>query len=173
MSTTATAGQRLGFTVYAQDSLGNVRTVTTPVSVTLSSSAATHTTFDASLVTIASNNSSVNAGVMFDTAGVYTVTATASGYAPGSANVTATGALVVMSDFLFTPQTVTIRQGQYVSWKNTGSVAHTSTSDNALWNTNGIQPARTSGPVYFGTVGSFQYHCSIHPGMTGVVVVNP
>jgi plastocyanin len=171
-STIANAGQRLGFTVYAEDSLGTTRPVTAPVDITLTSSVPAHAAFDASLVTIPTNSSSVGAGVVFDTAGTYTITATAVGYAPSTATITANGALVVIADFSFTPQTVTIKQGQYVSWKNTGSVAHTSTSDNALWNTV-IQPAQTSGVVYFGTVGSFTYHCAIHPSMTGTVVVNP
>jgi plastocyanin len=172
-STTANAGQRLGFTVYAEDSLGTIRPVTAPLDITLASSVPARSAFDATLVTIPTNGSSVGAGVVFDTAGTYIITATAAGYAPSTATITASGALVMIADFSFTPQVVTIKQGQYVSWKNTGSVAHTSTSDNALWNTSTIQPAQTSGPVYFGTVGSFTYHCSIHPTMTGTVTVNP
>jgi len=170
-STTANAGQRLGFTVYAEDSLGTIRPVTAPLDITLASSVPAHSAFDATLVTIPTNSSSVGAGVVFDTAGTYIITATAAGYAPSTATITASGALVVAADFSFTPQVVTIKQGQYVSWKNTG-VPHTSTSDNALWNTN-LTPGQTSGPVYFGTVGSFTYHCSIHPSMTGTVTVNP
>jgi len=170
-STTANAGQRLGFTVYAEDSLGTVRPVTSPLDITLSSSVPAHSAFDATLVTIPTSSSNIGAGVVFDTAGTYIITATAVGYAPSTATITASGALVITADFSFTPQVVTIKQGQYVSWKNTG-VAHTSTSDNALWNTN-LTPGQTSGPVYFGTVGSFTYHCSIHPSMTGTVTVNP
>ena len=173
MSTSAYVGQRLGFTVYSQDSLGTTRVVTAPLNITLSANPAGHATFDAPVATIPANNSSVGTGVVFDTAGVYTVTVTATGYAPGTANVTASGALVVMSDFLFAPQTVTIKQGQYVTWKNTGSVAHTSTSDASLWNTFDILPGQTSGAVYFGTVGSFTYRCTHHPAMTGTINVTP
>ena len=173
MSSSGIVGQRVTFAVYAQDQSGTTRALTADLNITLTSSAAPHTTFDNPVVTIATGNSNVGAGVVFDTAGTYTVTATASGYAPGSANVTASGAQVVISDFLFTPQTVTIKQNQYVTWKNAGSVAHTATSDSAIWNTFNILPGQTSGAVYFGTVGSFTYHCTNHPAMTGTIVVTP
>ena len=172
-ATSANAGQRLGFTVYAEDSLGTIRPVTTPLDITLSSNVPAHSVFDATLVTVPANSSNVGAGVVFDTAGTYIITATAAAYAPGTATITTSGALLITADFSFTPQIVTIQQGQYVSWKNTGSVAHTSTSDTPQWNTNQIQPGQTSGPVYFGTAGSFTYHCAIHPTMTGTVTVNP
>jgi len=173
MSTTATVGQRLGFGVYAQDSLGNTHAVTAPLDITLSANPAAHAAFDAPVVTIAASNTNVGAGVVFDTAGAYTITVTANGYAPGTANVTASGALVVMSDFQFAPQTVTVKQGQYVTWKNTGPSAHTSTADSSSWNTGTIQPNQSSGAVYFGTVGAFTYHCAIHPAMIGTVNVTP
>jgi plastocyanin len=173
ISSTATVAQRLTFNVYAQDPQGNSRAVSSPLDITLTSNSPTHTTYDASPVTIAVGNSNVGAGVVFDTAGAYTVTASASGYVSGSANVTASGALVTIADFSFAPQTTTIKQGQYVTWKNTGPSAHTTTSDSPGWNSGPIQPGQNSGAVYFGTVGTFTYHCSIHPTMTGTVVVNP
>jgi plastocyanin len=50
---------------------------------------------------------------------------------------------------------------------------HTTTADSSGWNSGPIQPGQNSGAVYFGAVGTFTYHCSIHPTMTGTVVVNP
>jgi plastocyanin len=173
MSSTSVVGQRLGFTVYAHDSLGNQRTVNAPLTVTLQSDNPGHTVFDAQIVTIPAGSSNVSAGVVFDTAGTYTITATASGYAPGSTPTTASGALVLMSDFAFAPQTVTIRRNQAVTWKNLGSVPHTSTSDAPVWNTGNIAAGQTTGPVYLSTVGSYTYHCNIHPAMTGTIIVNP
>jgi plastocyanin len=172
LSSASTVGQRTGFTIYAYDSLGTPRQVTAPVTITLSSSQPAHAAFDAPTVTIPAGSSNVSTGVTFDTAGSYTITATASGYAPGSAVTAAGGAQVLMSDFAFGPQTVTISRNQYVTWKNTGAVTHTSTSDASLWNVT-VPAGAASGPVYFGTAGSFTYHCSIHPAMTGTVVVNP
>jgi len=172
-STTANAGQRLGFTVYAEDSLGQIRAVTAPLDVTLSSSVPAHSVFDATLVTIPAGNSNVGTGVVFDTAGTYIITATAAGYAPSTATITASGALVTIADFSFTPQVVTIKQGQYVTWKNTGQVNHTSTSDVSGWS-QGVAPGQTSGAVYFSAPGNYTYHCAIHPAtMTGTVTVTP
>ncbi|MGH7520312.1 MAG: cupredoxin domain-containing protein [Gemmatimonadales bacterium] len=173
MSTTSVVGQRLGFTVYAHDSLGNQRIVNAPLAVTLQSDKPGHTVFDAQIVTIPAGSSNVAAGVVFDTAGTYAITATATGYAPGSTPTTASGALVLMTDFAFGPQTVTITRNQAVTWKNQGSVAHTSTSDAPLWNTSNIPAGQTSGPVYLSTAGSYTYHCNIHPAMTGTIIVNP
>ncbi|HXO85085.1 MAG TPA: hypothetical protein VN803_06135, partial [Gemmatimonadales bacterium] len=172
LSTASTVGQRAAFTIYAYDSLGNIRNVTVPVTVTLQSDKPGHTAFDAQNVTIPMGSYYVTTGVVFDTAGSYTISASANGFTPGSAGTTAAGALVQMSDFAFTPQSVTITKNQYVTWKNVGAVTHTSTSDAPGWNVSALAGA-TSGAVYFGTPGSFTYHCSIHPGMTGTIVVSP
>jgi plastocyanin len=172
LSTTSTVGQRAGFTIYAYDSLGNSRNVTAPLTITLQSDKPGHTAFDAPTVTIPAGGYFVTTGVVFDTAGAYTIGATASGYTSGSAPTTAAGALVLMTDFAFTPATVTIARNQYVTWKNAGGVTHTSTSDAALWNVS-VAPAATPGLVYFSTAGSFTYHCSIHPSMTGTITVTP
>jgi hypothetical protein len=103
---------------------------------------------------IPANSSNVGAGVVFDTGGTYIITATAAGYAPSQATITVSGALVVIADFSFTSQVVTIRQGQYVSWKNNGPSVYTTISDNPGWDGGQIQPGQTYGAVYFGTVGS-------------------
>ena len=173
MSSSGVVGQRLGFYVYAQDQSGTTRAVTTDVSVTLTANAAAHAAFDNALVTIANGNSNVGAGVVFDTAGTYNVTATANGYASGSTSTTVTGALVTIADFSFTPQSVTIKQGQYVTWTNSGPSAHTSMSDNPGWNTFSLASGQSSGAVYFSTPGNYTYHCQLHPTMTGTVVVTP
>jgi plastocyanin len=178
-TTIMNAGQRTGFQVYSQDPQGNNRAVTAPLTITLSSSSPAHTTFDSATVTIPANNYYANAGVVFDTAGVYTITASASanGYASGSATITVTGALVLIqpggNPASFVPQTVTIKAGQYVTWRNTDAVPHTATDDNSAWQTGQIAPQTASGAVYFGAAGTFTYHCSIHPTMTGTVVVTP
>lgn len=60
--------------------------------------------------------------------------------------------------------------GTTVVWVNDDPLAHTSTSDDALWDSELIQPgerwART-----FTDPGEFAYHCTPHPFMTGVIVV--
>jgi plastocyanin len=60
--------------------------------------------------------------------------------------------------------------GTTVTWRNTDSTSHTSTSDAAGWNSGNIVPGGQFS-FSFQTAGRFPYHCSIHPGMAGTVVV--
>ena len=68
------------------------------------------------------------------------------------------------------PTTLNVDAGTTVVWQNRDSTTHTTTSDTAgLWNANlapGQQFSRT-----FPTAGTFTYHCTIHAGMSGTVVV--
>jgi MYXO-CTERM domain-containing protein len=59
-----------------------------------------------------------------------------------------------------------------VTWTNATGPTHTSTSNTGVWNTGNIAPGATSGAVSFPTVGTFPYHCAIHPSMTGSVIVS-
>jgi plastocyanin/phosphatidylethanolamine-binding protein (PEBP) family uncharacterized protein len=70
----------------------------------------------------------------------------------------------------FSPATITIQVGQSVTWVNTDSVPHTSTSDTGVWDS-GTIGAGASFTRAFTTPGTFPYHCSFHTGMTGTVVV--
>jgi plastocyanin len=68
------------------------------------------------------------------------------------------------------PDDLNVAVGTTVTWTNTDSVAHTSTSDEAGWNSGSIAPAGQFS-VAFQNAGTFSYHCTIHPGMVGTVVV--
>jgi plastocyanin len=166
------AGQKTTVTVYSQDSLGTMRNPAAPLTLALASSVPARAAFDSATIHIPATTYYASTGVVFDTAGSYIVTASAPGYAAGSATTVTTGALVTIADFSFTPQTVTITRNQYVTWKNTGAVTHTATDDASAWNSGGVAPGAVTS-VFFSTPGSFSYHCAIHPGMTGTVVVNP
>jgi plastocyanin len=71
----------------------------------------------------------------------------------------------------FSPASVSVTAGQSVCWANATGVAHTVTSDDGT-SFNG--PLANDGDFIqvFSTKGTFAYHCSIHPGMTGTVTVN-
>ena len=169
----ANAGQRYTMTLYARDSLNNIRNVVAPLTVTLASSNPGHTQFDSLTTTIAAGQSSVNMGVVFDTAGTYVLTVSATGYDTGADTTTVTGALVRMvgtPSQAFVPQTITIPVGRVITWRNDDSVIHTTTSDTGAWDSGTRSPGQTYSRT-FSTVGTFQYHCSIHPGMTGTIVV--
>ena len=72
----------------------------------------------------------------------------------------------------FSPNPIRIIAGSTVTWTNSTAPTHTSTSDTGAWNTGNIAPGTTSSAVSFPTVGTFQYHCAIHPSMTGSVIVS-
>lgn len=74
----------------------------------------------------------------------------------------------------FTPSPATVSVGQSVSWKNGDSVAHTATQDGSGgFDTGSIAPGATSAPITMTVAGTFGYHCSIHPSMTGSLTVSP
>ena len=66
------------------------------------------------------------------------------------------------------PLTITI--GTTVTWLNNDSVAHTATSINGVWDSGTINPGQ-SFSFLFSSEGTFHYACSIHPNMSGTVVV--
>jgi plastocyanin len=72
----------------------------------------------------------------------------------------------------FAPDDLEMAAGTTVTWTNTDAVAHTSTSDVPAngWNSGSVAPGRQFS-VAFPTAGTFRYHCAIHPGMIGSVVV--
>ena len=70
----------------------------------------------------------------------------------------------------FMPDELTVAVGTTVTWMNTDSVAHTSTSDATGWSSGMVAPGGRFS-VAFQTAGTFPYHCTIHPGMVGTVVV--
>ena len=103
-----------------------------------------------------------------------------------AATVSATDGLV------FSPASVPITHGQSVCWQNTGTIAHTVTSnDNGTsFNSNlaagqtflhgfasvsSDSPTSAAGRMFvitFAAPGSFPYHCTVHPSMTGAITVN-
>ena len=70
----------------------------------------------------------------------------------------------------YNPGEVSVSVGGTVTWVNTDRESHTSTSNAAHWDSGIIAPGRQFSST-FPTAGTFQYHCAIHPGMVGTVVV--
>jgi len=81
--------------------------------------------------------------------------------------------IVVIRDFTFNPASVRVRPGTKVTWVNCGPAgdeAHTSTADAGAWDSQLLAPGATF-TREFTSAGSFPYHCTPHPGMTGTVAV--
>jgi len=70
----------------------------------------------------------------------------------------------------FAPDELNVAVGTTVTWMNTDVVSHTSTSDAPGWDSGIVGPGGRFS-FSFQTAGSFPYHCAIHPGMVGRVVV--
>ena len=77
---------------------------------------------------------------------------------------------VSIQNFSF-PATVNVNVGDTVTWTNQDSAAHTVTSDTACVFGSGQLAQGQSFSHTFTQAGTFTYHCSIHPTMTGSVVV--
>jgi len=106
----------------------------------------------------------------------YTPTATTSPTAsPEAAATSTTGPSenqVDVSNFQFSPATLTVAVGTTVTWKGV-SGSHTVTSDPGSPVTFD-QPISQGGTVTvtFAAAGTYHYHCSIHPSMHGTIVVS-
>jgi LPXTG-motif cell wall-anchored protein len=83
---------------------------------------------------------------------------------------TAASASVTISDFKFTPDTVTVNEGDTVTWTNDGPTVHTATAEDGSFDT-GVLEKGESGSATFTQAGTISYICSPHPYMKGKVVV--
>jgi plastocyanin len=86
-----------------------------------------------------------------------------------AATPAAQGASVDAKNFAFDPKTVTIKVGQTVTWTNQDSVTHTVTGDGGI-DSDDLSKGKSYSKT-FDTEGTFDYHCSPHPQMTGQVIV--
>jgi hypothetical protein len=75
-----------------------------------------------------------------------------------------------ISDFKFTPASLTIHVGDTITWVNNGPSEHSATANNGSFNT-GLLKKGASASHTFTTAGTFTYFCSVHPFMHGTVVV--
>jgi plastocyanin len=70
----------------------------------------------------------------------------------------------------FAPTTLDVLPGDAVTWMNTSGRRHTVTADAGQFDSGDL----LDGGVFtqtFSTLGSYPYHCSVHPGMVGEVDV--
>jgi hypothetical protein len=75
---------------------------------------------------------------------------------------------VTIAGFAYSPNSVTVNVGDTVTWTNNDGVGHTATGSGF---DTGTISAGASKSVTFDAAGTFAYHCTIHPSMTGTVVV--
>jgi plastocyanin len=90
--------------------------------------------------------------------------------APGGPAISIPVGASTLTNTAYAPDSLNVDAGSTVTWTNNDSTAHTSTSNAAGWDSGIVQPGGQFS-VAFPTAGTFQYHCAIHPGMIGTVVV--
>ena len=81
--------------------------------------------------------------------------------------------LVAIRNFAFHPDSIAVPVGATVTWVNcedVGQEPHTTTSDNAVWNSPDLNPGQRFSHT-FATAGAFPYHCTPHPFMLGKIIV--
>jgi plastocyanin len=90
-----------------------------------------------------------------------------------SSQTTSAGAstAVKISNFKFSPASLTVKQGAGVTVTNEDSAAHTATADDGhSFDTGDLSQGATQ-TISVSKPGSYPYHCTIHPFMHGTLVV--
>jgi plastocyanin len=77
---------------------------------------------------------------------------------------------VKIDNFSFGPQTVTVPVGATVTWTNRDDIPHTVVSTDGLFNSK-VRDTDEKFSYTFAKAGTYPYYCSVHPKMTGKVVV--
>jgi amicyanin len=78
---------------------------------------------------------------------------------------------VDIKNMKFDPASVTIAKGDTVEWTNRMGMAHTVAPDNDEFPSSGAIGQNQKFSHVFDATGTIDYHCEIHPFMTGKVVI--
>jgi plastocyanin len=113
-------------------------------------------------VWVASFTASVIIAIVLLVAGSRSVTANDQ---PPAAN-----AAVNIDNFVFGPQTITVPVGATVTWTNKDDIPHTAVSTDGVFKSK-VMDTDEKFTYTFSKAGTYSYYCTIHPKMTGKVVV--
>ena len=84
---------------------------------------------------------------------------------PSAANVA-----VKIDNFVFGPQAITVPVGTTVTWTNSDDIPHTAVSTDGVFKSK-VMDTDEKFSYTFAKAGTYSYYCSVHPKMTGQVVV--
>jgi plastocyanin len=82
----------------------------------------------------------------------------------------AASAEVKIDNFVFGPQTITVPVGATVTWTNKDDIPHTSVSTDGVFKSK-VLDTDEKFSYTFTKAGTYAYYCTIHPKMTGKIVV--
>ena len=77
---------------------------------------------------------------------------------------------VAIDNFTFGPQELHVKAGTTVTWTNRDDIPHTVTSTTLAFRSKALD-TDDKFSFTFTTPGSYKYFCSLHPHMTGTIVV--
>ena len=77
---------------------------------------------------------------------------------------------VKIDNFTFNPQQITVNAGDTVTWVNHDDIPHTVTSKAMAFRSKAMD-TDDKFSFTFATPGKYDYFCSLHPHMTGTIVV--
>ena len=84
---------------------------------------------------------------------------------PSTANVA-----IKIDNFVFGPQAITVPVGTTVTWTNSDDIPHTAVSTDGVFKSK-VMDTDEKFSYTFTKAGTYTYYCSVHPKMTGQVVV--
>ena len=84
---------------------------------------------------------------------------------PSAANVA-----VKIDNFVFGPQAITVPVGTTVTWTNSDDIPHTAVSTDGVFKSK-VMDTDEKFSYTFTKAGTYSYYCSVHPKMTGQIVV--
>ena len=87
-----------------------------------------------------------------------------------SSTSASTSNIITIQNFAFSPATTTVKVGTKVTWTNQDSTTHHVVSDTGAFDSGNLNNGQ-SYSFTFTKAGSYPYHCSIHPSMTGTIIV--
>lgn len=75
---------------------------------------------------------------------------------------------VTIKGFAFSPSNLPVVAGDTITFSNADTTTHTATAPDGAFDTGRIEPGKAA-RVTVSAAGAHQYHCTIHPNMTGTV----
>ena len=78
---------------------------------------------------------------------------------------------IEIKDFAFIPQTVTVKSGEKITWINRDEEPHTVVSVGKQLKKSSALDTDQTYTIVAGAPGTYSYFCSVHPKMTGTIVV--
>jgi plastocyanin len=82
----------------------------------------------------------------------------------------AANAEITIDNFSFAPQTLTVPVGSTVTWTNRDDIPHTVVSTDGVFKSK-VRDTDEKFSYTFAKPGTYPYFCSVHPKMTGQIVV--